>query len=221
MITALVNLYDEGREMAYGLVETLVGLGVRRMVVVEGPYALYPHRTRLHDGYAERAMLYEAAVVFGSMDLVSDSRRSWDGNEVEKRQRALEIGLALSGPDDWLLVWDADFRAVDPVDLREFIGETGPYRYVDFMISTEGAEERWRNRPLLKAVPGMRYVANHHSIRYPDGEVISTGLVEPYMALGKALCTTEILHVRQSRPTERLERQQAYYDVRDRLKVEG
>lgn len=217
MITAMVNLFDEGPEMVVQMADELAKMGVKRCVVVEGPYALYPDfHERLYDWGEEMGALNLRLNQHG-ISMHGETHTVWVGNEVEKRQRALEIALDL--PEPWLLIWDVDFVAVKPVDLAAVIPRMEKL-FGDFIIREDVGDSTWRNRPFMRAVPGMRYEGNHHTIVFPDGRRISTGLVAKSVESWGQLMPMDILHTRHRRAEARRERQQAYYDKRDTLKAE-
>jgi hypothetical protein len=228
MIAALVNYYDEGADLMIHMVHQLALLNVDTIVAVEGPYALYPNQKRIYSYDEELKGLADAAGNY-NIKLEQFSRARWFGNEVQKRQAALTAGIQAGA--DWFLIWDADF-VVDleqsgDVDLQQY-ANWWPKDFGDCMIyDSRGTNSAWRNRPFLRNKPGMHYTTNHHSIMYPGPIVISTGMVSTRHTvpatnheLGDLLPIT-IRHDRGLRSELRCDRQQAYYDERDRLKVEG
>jgi hypothetical protein len=229
MIAALVNYYDEGPELMIHMVGQLAKLNVDTIVAVEGPYALYPKQERIYR-YDEELWALEHAVAYHGMQLHQFTRERWLGNEVEKRQFALDCGIELGA--HWFLIWDADFVVDDEqsgphIDLQSY-ARSWPKDFGDCMIyDARGSNPPWRNRPFLRYRPGMHYTVNHHSIMYPGPIVISTGMVSTRHTvpatnheLGDLLPIT-IRHDRGLRSELRCDRQQSYYDERDRLKVEG
>lgn len=232
MIVAMVNYYDEGPDLMSKMVGELAKMGVDKIVAAEGPYGLYPMSERIFNEAEERYAL-ETACGYHNIPLYIASEPVWRGNEVEKRRRLLDMAIALNAT--WLLIWDADFILETPTDesanLQQW-ASSWTKNFGDCMIyHADAGNPPWRNRPFLRYVPGMRYVSNHHSILYPDSTLISTGMVSRRDALmqittaiedlGELLPNFLIRHDRRLRPTERLERQQKYYENRDRIGAES
>lgn len=219
MIGALVNYYDEDPELLFEMVCDLHKIGVKCVFAIDGPYMWYPaDKDPLYEWHAQARAIMDTCAAF---DMSCDLRlhRDWPGSEIEKRQYLLDIGVQTLEASDWLLIWDADFSVQEPINLNYHLPKTKLFG--DFTIHEENTPQTWRNRPLLPATLGMTYVDNHHTIVFPHGVKISTGLVSPGAeSLGELLPMT-IEHHRLHKSEERRERQQQYYDKRDKLGIEG
>lgn len=120
-ITLVTIWYDESPDWLYELVCSVAPI-CSRVVAVDGAYALYPDaQGRSHPDQA-------SAIVFGAaqhaLDLtLHQPAQPWSGNEVKKRNFALD--LASAAKPDWLLILDGDeFLAEFPPDLHERLEAT-------------------------------------------------------------------------------------------------
>jgi len=97
-------------------------------------------------------------------------------SEMHKRNQYLFQGYLDAG--DWLLIIDADEYIVSGVEetLQLLEDATEPYYAVTVTDPLKDNPDWARNTTervrLIRYVPGMRYVGNHWTIKYPDGGMV-------------------------------------------------
>lgn len=223
-LLGLIAYFDESPDAIERCVTELSMLGVSDIYAVDGAYRLFPDGRGTSDQAREINDVLARMTSECGMNLTTYTPAGvYMSNEVEKRQLMLDLALVRTGPDDWIIWYDADFTIEDGSrDLRpdlEVLTHAGA-RWADVEIndSTHLTLGWYKLRLLWRAVPGMRFVRNHFTIRYHDG--VET-IVQPkqHDAPGHQL-GVRIRHALNDRAPGRRERQVKYYENRERLGTE-
>jgi hypothetical protein len=156
------------------------------LVAVDGAYALYPD-SRPQSGSEQAAIIQEAAKATGMGSTIHTPSERWFGNEVEKRTFMFHLAEAVSEPDDWFIILDADETIVEaPNSLKdrlaaadEDVGEVMFWERKDLEQEPEEGnaarqfdyppESRFPVRILFRAIRGIHCAGNHYTYRTPDG----------------------------------------------------
>lgn len=215
------------------------------IVYCEGAYALYPGaRPRSRPEEAEGVVQ-----VCEAMDvelLVHRPKDVYWGNEVEKRNKSLQLAGALN--PDWVVVFDADFHVIrcDPARVRAKLDATdlvcGTYTLLDGidvldqadgfveLARRENVSTEWtiRTKDIYRWTPDLRYGPAHYTIRGTyDG--VSHWVRGPEMTAGQhdhvspavdMLADLVVVHRHQSRSKVRRDAAKGYYDQRDLAGIE-
>lgn len=107
-IIALLSWYDESPTW---LSTCVAGIGrfCDEVIAVDGAYALYPGgRARSHPQQVEAITL--AAETAGIGCMVYQPSEKWAGNELEKRNKCLDLAASIAEDGDWVAVIDADYH---------------------------------------------------------------------------------------------------------------
>ncbi len=220
MIVGLLNFYKEDDLLLKRSVRGLARLGVKRIVAVDGPYALFPNDGPYSDPQQIR-VLRQATTQRGVELCLFQPDEPWAGNETEKRQRMLDLALGRAYRGDWLVIWDCDYRLMDAPDamwISDRLQTTG-LDVATVSFTEDGFCEHYDGYPMamfLRAIPGIKMDGNHHTYVLPDGRR-SQVLRRPVENEAEALDLSDvrILHDVQRRDPERRARQTAYYEARD------
>lgn len=147
--------------------------------------------------------------------------KPWDGDEVAKRQRLLELAQVVAGGEAaWICVWDADYSLHKaPVgNTRAYLTDIHPaMRSVDVLFCDDPSFEEpnpaswYRMKMFMRLEPGMHMGANHYTYVYPDGESL---WILPRDS-DAVLCELRIRHLKMRRKPERITAQTSYYEIRD------
>lgn len=219
-LVALLNWYDESVMTLTDVMDDLQRLGVTAIIAAEGRYENFPDGRRYPQGIAATYLTERAAI--DKIDLLLYSPRDpWQGDEVAKRQKMLELALAITTEEDWLVIFDADYSIISlpTFDWKALLDDlAGPACDVLFSSAAHpGDNAGWHPmRMFMRAVRGMRMGPNHYTYLLPDGsfsEILpregSGAIVAPLMNSMKVhhwhVCRDETRHAQQT----------AYYEVRD------
>lgn len=216
-LIGMMSFFDENEDQLQSCVRDLHDLGVKILIVVDGPYALYPH-TQIHSSPSQiDALRRECSRLDIAMWLYQPSE-AWAGNEVEKRQIMLDLALSVYETGDWLVIWDADYQLYSLPSL-EMIFEaledtTCDFAAVDFTDCLTDAG--WHEMRMFMRAQPMSMGTNHHTYVLADGRR-SQILSRPGMSTAGALDLREvrIRHRVADRDPERRARQTKYYERRD------
>lgn len=225
MITAMLNWYDEDENDLQRVISDVIRLGAAQVVAVDGAYANFPDGTPRSPLY-QHVALQELCEYHGVGLLSYAPSKVWQGDEVAKRQFMLELALTVTPADGWLLVYDADYELVRTAfDMQVYLSDLPPeFDAVDvcFTTATEprvAASWHWA-RLFMRAIPGMHMGGNHYTYVLPSGRKHKI-LVKGSSAAAQQLHSLGIYHRHQLRPSDRHDRQAAYYDIRDTQKLES
>jgi hypothetical protein len=228
-LIAMMSFFDEDDLLLKRSVRGLARIGVKRIVAVDGPYALFPNDGP-YSNPQQICVLRQAAIQRGVDLCLFQPDQPWAGNETEKRQRMLDLALKRAYRGDWLVVWDCDYRLMDAPDPAWIRGRlqatdldvaTISFTEDPLAASRLSAHDFYPMAMFLRAVPGIKMDGNHHTYVLPDGRR-SHILRRPVENEAEALDLGEvrILHDVQRRSLERRARQTAYYEARDVQGVE-
>jgi hypothetical protein len=213
------------------------------IVAVDGAYQLYP-RARSHSMPEQREAIMAAAEAAGCGCVVYQPRDVWAGNEVAKRNAALDLCRHLGTPgEDWVLVFDSDFQVMQVYadTVRAALAETehhvATYTLLDGqdMLADEATAKlarhtdvstQWtvRTRSIYRLLPGLQYHVKHWNViaDNPDGPgsitLFGPEQVEEEARLEGALVA---YHRRKDRAKVRLDDAAAYFAARDLAGAEG
>lgn len=233
-IVAVLSWFDESPTMLAACVTSLRHLEVSHLVAVDGAYGLMPGG-RGTSGVDQTRVVTDVCAAAGMGLTLHQPARSFRGNEVEKRNLSLQLALQTAAPGDWLLIIDAD-EVLEPVRgaALRMLAETdldaatcSLVRKLDPQAGTEdefvarcsgGPDSVNPVRRLLRALPGLRYQANHYTV--VDGDRVLTPdsyFAERALDLGASVF---IEHRKHLRDIYRLERGAAFYSARDSACIE-
>ncbi len=225
-VIAMLNFYDEPDLLIKRSVRGLARLGVTKIVACDGAYALRPDgKPRSSEQTIET--LRQACFDRRLMLHLHQPDVVWEGNEVAKRQMMLDLTLIWANPDDWLAIWDCDYKLMSASKVEiSFLLATTPCDVATIRFTENPMAEFQRDfYPMgmfLRARPGIKMDGNHHTYKFADGRRTQV-LRRPVPNEADALHMPDvrILHAVHQRDPEQRERQAAYYLERDRLAVES
>lgn len=237
-IHGLFCWYDESPSWL-GTAITSLARFCDHIVAVDGAYALYPDgKPRSHPYQAE--VIVHTAEAMGVACTLYQPSEVWWGNEVEKRNKSLDIVGVFTEDGDWLCVFDADYHSVrcNPDSLRHDLAATecvvATYGIVDTedwisgdaqalaMHSTLHSQWVSQTRDLYRWNPTLRVGPAHG-----DTSVLKDGQrlwlrgpyeLEPAEDMSRNLT---VYHRTKHRAAVRRNAQQGYYQMRDSLGIES
>jgi hypothetical protein len=185
-IVALLNFFDEKPSWLAATVASCA-LFCDHLVASDGGYFLFPG-ARSHSGPAAHEAISETAYASGIGCTIHAPSDVWYGNEVEKRNHLVQLGMTIVEPGDWFFRIDADEVVTDvPEDVRERLERTdmnvggvtlwwrstlagsGASDEVMREVDAEGSQQQMRF--LLRALPGLR-VEGAHNFYVTDDKVL-------------------------------------------------
>lgn len=213
-------------------------IGIDHWIAVDGAYALMPGGKGSSGIDQTRAITDTCDALGVGLTLHHlPQRRTWIRNEVEKRNATLSLGLAVAEHGvDWFMVIDADMvidsvRGNPRAELEETALDVASYSMVqqldpvgsrqdEFVARCAGGpESRTPIRALLRANPGIHYLANHYTILTPELGVLNPPSSDALPSLSlEGMVTVE--HRQHLRDEYRLARSKAYYEARDMAEIE-
>lgn len=234
----IFSWYDESASWL-GTAITSLSRFCDHILAVDGAYALYPQgRPRSHPQQAE--VILHTAEAMGRACTLYQPSEVWWGNEVEKRNKCLDILRAFAEDDDWVCIFDADYHVLkcNPdalradlersehvvatygiVDGEDWLSLDNPLA-VEAKLKTEWVSQTrdlYRWHPTLRVGPAHGdYSAAHH-----DG--VRRWLRGPYDLVPAEDVTGSltVYHRTKDRAMVRRDAQQGYYKMRDALGVES
>ncbi len=240
-IHGILSWFDESPSWL-GTATASLGRFCDHILAIDGAYALYPDgKPRSHPHQAE-VIVHTAEAMNVACTLCQPSEVWW-GNEVEKRNKSLDIVGAFAEDGDWLCVFDADYHTVrcNPESLRHDLAATECVVATYGIVDTEdwlanGAESlavqttlhtQWvsQTRDLYRWDPSLRVGPAHGDMSIAAGwaEQPRKWLrgpydLEPAEDMSRNLT---VYHRTKQRATVRRNAQQGYYQMRDSLGVEN
>jgi hypothetical protein len=230
-IVALLSWYDERPSWLAGLTASLAGMA-DHIIAVDGAYGLYPQGKG--GSPAEQAeAIRETARGVGMGCTIHEPRHAWPGNEVEKRDFMFRAGEQITDPDDWYFIIDGDELVTDAgLDLHAECGhsshdaaEVTMWQYREHAepherpFSTALVEES-AIRIIFRAIRGLAVRGKHYIYVTPDGRHLWGDGCES-MAPASNFQAVRVQHRNKSRDLWRAKAGKGYYEIRDRLNVEG
>lgn len=239
-IVGLMPWFDESPTWLMAAVAS-AGRFVDHIVAVDGAYALFPGAAARSSNEQHEAVR-EAAFAAGVGLTIHAPSEPWAGNEVEKRNRMIELGrLVVDDDRDWFYVFDADtITAGDPDVLRFELERTDLdvasvtlFERFDLtewpvarVVPMDSRAEMRDHRMLYRALPDLRVWRAHWC--YVKGELDGDlrvlwgppelGGLEPALELADVL---EVEHRSRWRDTVRQQKARGYYQLRDTLGEES
>ena len=179
-VIALLSWYDEPVPWLAECVASAAKI-VDHFVAVDGAYALFPEATRKPTSDPVQAeTITRTARGAGLGVTVHTPSGPWWGNEVEKRDFALQLGQTVADPGDWYMVIDADeVVAQAPSDTRQRLADAGEDAG-EVMMWERNAQQtvadlvdasqdyRWMLRRFYRAQPDMHCVQAHYVVTAGD-----------------------------------------------------
>lgn len=221
MICGLLSWYDEPVAWLAAAVSSFAQF-CDTIVAVDGAYSLYPQgEPRSHPNQVEAIQL--AAEASGAACLVHQPSETWLGNEIEKRQTALELAKGLDA--GWVCVFDADYhvRRCNPEAIRWDLDNTDlDVAAYELLGTIEEPKASWTSptRDIFRCKPDLEIGPTHAHYSYGGNE----WLKGPGVDLVEALHFGQNLvcyHRSQDRPKQRLDAQQRYYRMREMTNIEA
>lgn len=208
------------------------------IVAVDGAYWLYP-QAKPNSGPDQAQEIVSTAEALGMGATLHVPTTPWMGNEVEKRNFMLSLGLLVAEPlEDWLLVVDADEVVMDvPSNFRDVLASTehdvATYQLLERMDwhltpERERAAQQVAMPPgvtsirgLLRALPTLHINQAHYSYAVErDGKSVFLWERDAGQLVDAVDTDLKIEHRRAFRDKQRLDSAEDYYRIRDELGVE-
>jgi hypothetical protein len=222
-VVGLLAFYDEQPKHLATCVASLAKLGASHLVALDGAYALYPGGQAISpDPQQHLAIQYMAAECGMGLTLHTPAE-VWQGNEVEKRQKLFDLGHAVAGEGDWLLVIDADEVVIEaPDDLHDRLAQTehqvARITEVDLaLVYQNDPEPEFPAVRLYRAQP-ITVKGNHYTHLNAKGEVICGHADE--MTVGWLESGVRLEHRRGFRDAARQMAQGDYYTALTETAIE-
>lgn len=233
-VVAILSAYDES---ASWLATVCAGAGrfCDALIYCDGGYMLFP-------GARPRSLPEQAEAVVQACEaadlecLVHRPNDIWRGNEVEKRNKTLDLARAIDA--DWVVVIDADMHLaklnapsvrtdLESTDLdvatmtilegKDFLAIDGVAR--DAAVVDISHEWTSRMRLIYRVSPGLHYGPLHWQVENEDGRLWGPAVeLLPAIDMGANLV---LYHRSQDRTYMRQQAARGYYQTRDALKVEA
>lgn len=220
-LVALLAWYDEPAEMLYDSLAPLMP-HIDRLVAVDGAYPYYP------DGRAESgADQYEAIkdAVYGqstSWEIITPGRVWHD--ETEKRTQMFSYAACHTTPDDWYLVWDADFFLIRCAGVHDHLSWIGSSVATAELRSSPASREPplLAHRLLFRAYRGIHCVGRHNILACPSaaGPVYLWGHQQAVQA-ADLTANLAIWHDPGRRSEERLAARETWMTNQGRLEAQS
>ena len=218
MIAALLNFHDEDPAwLARAIRSSVEALGIGALVALEGRYGQWEAEP-LWPVAAQRHAIEEAAHVH-DLDLTLDTATDVWPDQAAKRSRLFELGEAITEPDDWYLILDADDELQgDPGRARAELDAT-PADAAEVLLVERARDREQPFRALFRAIRGLHVETNHYTYATPDGRRLwgHDEDLEPALDLTGIV---RMIHWTAERPVARREAQHAYYAARNLAGVE-
>lgn len=231
-IVGLLSWYEEEADWLAACVTSLSRCNVDHLVAIDGAYFLYAGGRPKSDALQARTIT-EVCYGLGIGLTLVQPQKVWYGNEVEKRTALFRHGEAITTPDDWYMVIDADAVITNSIgDLHGQLERTDLdcaemtlYEHHD--VTKPGTEvlpieSQQPIRNLFRAVRGLEVVGNHYTYRTPDGRYL-WGQPSEHRTLEPALELPSIRmeHRTRQRRIARSQAQHAYYRRRSQIGIEA
>jgi hypothetical protein len=175
-IIALLNFYDENPNWLAANVTACARL-CDHIIASDGGYFLFPD-AKPHSGLESHEAITQAAYAAGIGCTIHSPKDIFYGNEVEKRNQLVQLGMTVADHGDWFLRIDADeLITTVPFDIRERLERSecyaagvtlwwrshlGPNAPADAQRDYDGnGHQNWM-RFLIRAVPGLRVEGAHN-----------------------------------------------------------
>lgn len=216
----MMSWFDEPLENLQRAIDGIAALGATDLVAVDGAYENFPNGDA-HSPHQQFDFIRAQAWNHRLALTIHRPQSVWVGDEVAKRQFMLDLALAVSDPGDWLMIYDCDWEVLEcKVDTHVLLGRT-PHDVLDVTLTTapDSPEADHPLRMFMRAIPGMRMGTNHYTYLYPDGRK-STVMPNATGEQPHWNRVIRVLHRHYERDQERHDRQAAYYEVRDRGRLE-
>jgi len=226
MLIALLAFYDEEPAFLDAYVAGIALAGARKLVAVDGAYALYPGG-RAVSPPDQRQALRDACARHDVALSLHTPLSTWDTGEVGKRSRLMRLADLVSKRGDWHLVLDGDEHiATVPDDLAgwlaSYTGDVAEIHLVRQIHADRPSDEDHHSmhRRLFRARVGLHVQSNHSTYVTADGRVLwcagDPDLEEPCASLPDLIVT----HMTRHRPEPRHHARGVYYTRRYELNVE-
>lgn len=219
-VTVMLNWYEESEAELTRVVKDVARLGATKIVAVDGAYENFPGGKARSNH--RQGQILRIATGLRDIDLVLyEPSSTWKGDEVAKRQAMLDLALAVTPEDGWLLIFDADWRVLEaPEWIEDYLSWTKADAIeVEFTSEPTGTTGFHLARIFLRAHPSLKMGFNHYTYELPDG-TYSEVLVRNSTMYAEQNHEIKIHHLHHARDPERHAKQVAYYEVRDGQKLE-
>lgn len=229
-VTAIVSWYDEPLELLTASISSLAGV-VDHVVAVDGGYFLFPDAKPSSDPTQARVIEEVCRGMRVGLTLHVPGH-VWGGNEVQKRNHAVQLAEAVTREDGWYYVHDADtvvtnvvynwFERLDEIRDENWGAISVGVREVIPGLALEDVHAPCRL--MYRALKGMQYGPAHWVLHAPDpltGEYICFWGPVEYRPID-AYDGTSLLQVdhRRDRSEDRTVRARKYYVRREQFGVE-
>lgn len=176
--TAVLSFYDESLEMLAACVSSLAGV-VDHLVAVDGAYLHFPDAKPASDP-AQMRLIAEICSGLRIGLTTHTPTTVWGGNEVQKRSHAMKLAEAVTNPDGWYFIHDADcvvttvsgiwFDKLDEVREQGFGAMDIAVKHTSNAanLNVSPAEGFAPIRLMYRALRGMRYGPAHWVVSAPD-----------------------------------------------------
>lgn len=206
-LIACLCWYDERVAMLRRCVRSLAGVA-DGLVALDGPFSAYPNAAKHPRSPAaqERAVI-ESARDAGIPACVEGRDEPWE-TQLTKRTYMMRRAVSYFGAtrDDWLLVIDADERAVARPDFHAKLERVPEVKLVALVRGESDA----RQRRLFRALPDIRLEASHNGYRVADLWLAGNSADGPLAPTADLSGALSLEHDRRQRVVERNKRANLY-----------
>ena len=239
-LIALLAWYDERPDMLRDTIASLPIASVDHLVAVDGAYAAFPGG-KAASAKPQRTAILAAAQKAGIDCTVHVPSGTWQENEPGKRRFMFRLAEALSTPDDWYFVVDADEVVLKaPDDLKDRLAATDADVAQAVLLDASAGntiyglvgEDDGENMPmvvdgrftnhlpmLFRAIRGLSVAWAHNQYVTPDGRYLWAGTLEQRPEPALRFPTFHVDH-RFNRTHERRTAQTSYYYFRETNGIE-
>jgi hypothetical protein len=184
------------------------------VVAVDGAFLRYP-QGRTSSGGEQAETIHATAAASGLGCTIHTPQRLWAGDEIEKRNAALQLVKATATPfEDWMLVIDADEVVAQASDLTRHDLQATDLHAADVRFhTTESNPLDWSGstRRLYRVLPDLRYTTTHFTMTATDPDTGQPIFVngrgpsyhEPYESALDLTATVRLEHKHSLRTPER------------------
>lgn len=208
--------FDEDPALLVATVDSMGRAGVDHLIAADGAYRLYPG-AKPSSPREQHQAIHDTAKKHGMGVTVHVPQRSWQNNEVEKRNFLMAAAHLIAVPgEDWIFPLDADETIAEANGYRAELAETR--RAVCSVLYHEQGCQEVTHRRLFRAHPkGIRVERAHYYNVDGDGNVLWGPAQVP-----RQLLHMVVLHEPLKRERERDGRQDQYCEARmlDHAEVE-
>jgi hypothetical protein len=214
-LIGVLTWYDEDPAWLAATTASMCRAGCEHILALDGAYAAFPE-ARAWSHPDQHVAILEVARAMNAGCTLHTPPGPWQGGEIEKRTTGFQLAETFTTEEDWLVLMDADQVILESEGLRDALAATdldvAEPRFVD-----PGTDLGFPVRCVFRALRGIHLRDNHATYMAADGRRLA---MQPPMVEALPLPMMMVEHRTASRALARKQRQQNYYERRDRLGLE-